>query len=204
MTSYILYCGKTSITVGGNGTEPEFAKKEKIEYYDTFIKDCLDGKFPGFDFFIAGDGDELLSMLKKQFTYIESAGGYVLNNVGQSLVIFRNGLWDLPKGKVEEGESVEEAAVREVMEETGIARPEIVRKLTQTYHFYRWKDSPQIFMKCTYWFLMEYKGNGKTNPQTEEGITTAMWADDGMIDEMIARTHRNLHVLFQFKKDGRI
>ena len=188
MSSYNLYCGKTSITVGGTGTGSEFAKKEKIEYYDTFIKDCLDGKFPGCDFFIAGDGDELLSMLKKQFTYIESAGGYVLNNVGQSLVIFRNGLWDLPKGKVE----------------AGISRPEIVRKLTQTYHFYRWKDSPQIFMKCTYWFLMEYKGSGKTNPQTEEGITTAMWADDGMIDEMIARTHRNLHVLFQFKKDGRI
>lgn len=204
MSSYNLYCGKTSLTIGGTGTEPENAKKKKIAYYDTFIQECLDGRFAGDDFIILGNGDDIMQTLKNQFTYIESAGGYVLNVVGQSLVIFRNGLWDLPKGKVEPGESIEEAAVREVMEETGISKPEIVRKLTETYHFYRWKDSPEIYFKCTHWFLMDYKGNGKTNPQTEEGITTAMWADDGMIDDMIARTHRNLHVLFQFKKDGRI
>ena len=204
MSSYNLYCGKNLITVGGDANDPQFAKKTQTDYYDTLIQECLDMRYPGIDFLIPGNGDDIISLMKNQFIYIESAGGYVLNNVGQSLVIFRNGLWDLPKGKVEPGESVEDAAVREVMEETGITKPEIVKLLTETYHFYRWKDSEDIYFKKTYWYLMNYIGNGKTNPQIEEGITTAMWADDGMIDDMIARTHRNLHILFQFKKDGRI
>ncbi|MCQ2973215.1 MAG: NUDIX domain-containing protein [Bacteroidales bacterium] len=202
MSSYQLFCGKTSILLDEN-LDVKNTNIQPIEYYDTFIEDCLDGKKSG-EFYIQENPELILEKFKNKYKYIEAAGGYVLNNVGQSLVIFRNGLWDLPKGKVEPGENIEDAAIREVMEETGISRPTIERKLTDTYHFYRWKDDPQVCFKKTYWYLMNYIGDGKTKPQIEEGITTAHWADDGLIDDMIAKTHRNLHILFQFKKDGRI
>ena len=85
-----------------------------------------------------------------------------------------------------------------------ISEPKIVEKLTDTYHFYMYDNKPPVVFKKTYWYLMSNEGNGKTNPQTEEGITACLWVDDGRIDELINKTHRNLKILFQFKKDGRI
>jgi len=201
MTSFQMYCGANSIIVGRQEKLP--ADYTKIEFYDDFIPDLLAGKKKG-NFWIEGDAEQLINTLKTKYKYVEAAGGYVLNNLGQSLVIFRNGLWDLPKGHVEPGESIENAAVREVMEETGISEPKIVEKLTDTYHFYMYDNKPPVVFKKTYWYLMSNEGNGKTNPQTEEGITACLWVDDGRIDELINKTHRNLKILFQFKKDGRI
>ena len=204
MASYKLYCAYSSVVLADSETQ-EFKQLTEIQYYDDLIKDCLDGVKKG-DFVIYGNALEMLEMMKKTFKFIEAAGGYVLNNLAQSLVIYRNGLWDLPKGKVEDGENVENAAVREVMEEAGIEKtPVIEKKLLDTYHFYRWGTETEITLKKTYWFLMSYNGSSyKTKPQTEEGITQCIWADDGMIDEMLNKTHRNLKVLFEFKKDGRI
>lgn len=54
-------------------------------------------------------------------TYRNDAGGVVLNAKGEmALVLQRNGVWSLPKGKIEEGEAREDAARREIAEETGI------------------------------------------------------------------------------------
>ncbi len=199
METIELYCGNSQIILGGDEVvagckvvELDFNIIEKLLVSTNFDK-----------YQILGDASELLEEIKKSCKYVESAGGYVLNNVGQSLVIFRNGLWDLPKGKVEQDETVENAAVREVEEETGIVGTKIERKLADTYHFYRWKDEKTLYLKKTYWFLMSCKG-GRTMPQVEEGITSALWVDDGMLDEMLNKTHRNLKLLFNFKKDGRI
>ncbi len=204
MASYKLYCGLNSVVLSDYRDE-SFSQLTEIEYYDDFFKDCLDGKLQG-DFIIYCQALQKLEEFKHTFKYIEAAGGYVLNNLAQSLVIYRNGLWDLPKGRVEQGEDVETAAIREVLEETGIEHvPTIERKLLDTYHFYRWGTETEITFKKTYWFLMTYNGASyRTKPQIEEGISQCIWADDGMIDECINKTHRNLKVLFQFKKDGRI
>ena len=51
---------------------------------------------------------------------IVAAGGIVKNEEGKTLIIFRRGFWDLPKGKVEKGEKIINAAQREVEEETGV------------------------------------------------------------------------------------
>ena len=204
MASFQIYCGKNSVLIADQKNECQVEGLTEIKYSQDLIKNCLDGVLSG-NFVIYSPANELLDEMKKTFKYIEAAGGYVLNSLAQSLVIFRNGFWDLPKGKIEIGESAETAAVREVMEETGLDNaPVIEKKLLDTYHFYRWGDNPEICFKKTYWYLMNYKGHGKTMPQEEEGITKAIWADDGMIDEMIGKTHRNLRILFEFKKDGRI
>ena len=104
---------------------------------------------------------------------VAAAGGLVKNEQGQWLFIYRNGMWDLPKGKWEEGESIEECAVREVAEECGIAEPTIVQQLATTYHTYTLKG--ERILKPTYWFLMKSTDVSKLIPQTEEGITEVKW-----------------------------
>ncbi|MDX2360937.1 MAG: NUDIX domain-containing protein [Crocinitomicaceae bacterium] len=103
---------------------------------------------------------------------IEAAGGIVVSNNGY-LTIERNGLWDLPKGKMEEGENTEICAVREIEEECGIQGPKIKSHLVDTFHTYEYKGRPVL--KKTYWYLMTYNGNEKLVPQTEEGITKVEW-----------------------------
>ena len=104
---------------------------------------------------------------------VEAAGGLVENEQGHWLFIYRNGMWDLPKGKLEKGESIEECAVREVAEECGIAKPTIVRQLSTTYHTYTLKS--EKILKPTYWYLMKSTDVSELIPQTEEGITEVKW-----------------------------
>lgn len=112
---------------------------------------------------------------------IEAAGGIVFDpSTQQVLVIRRNGVWDLPKGKVEEGENPEEAAVREVSEETGISEVSCGPLLGRTVHEYdirgvRWR-------KTTHWYAMTLQesvdgGPHRLTPQHEEGITSVEWME---------------------------
>ncbi len=201
MATYKLYCGKSTILLGDlPDTETGYLD---IDYHDDLVSQCLDMVRP-IKFHVKGDGDALLEAIKHQHKYIEAAGGLVVNDDGKSLVIIRNGLYDLPKGKVEPGEDIETAAVREVMEETGVPNPQICRPLADTYHFYRWGNDPTIIFKKTYWYLMHHDGTPDTNPQLEEGITSCFWASDSQLTAMPGKTHRNLRILFQLKIDGRI
>lgn len=105
-----------------------------------------------------------------------AAGGLVFNTSHQFLVILRNGVWDLPKGKMEAGESKEETAVREVEEECGISDVQLIRPLLTTYHTYSLKGS--LILKPSHWYLMKYNKNEPLIPQTEEGITEVKWVDE--------------------------
>ena len=194
-----LYCGYALITLGSEVDGDDY---REVEYYESLPADCLDGLVRG-KLWIRGDAAQLFEIIKGDCKYVEAAGGYVLNALGQSLVIVRNGLYDLPKGKIEPGEDPETAAVREVNEETGVS-PKIERKLIDTYHFYRWGDEKEVTIKKTHWYLMSLLGNQATKPQTEEGITLCLWMDDDMIDNVTKRTHRNLKIIFDLKKDGEI
>ena len=106
------------------------------------------------------------------FKIIKAAGGIVLNEKGELLMIFRKGLWDLPKGKMEKGEKRKQTAIREVMEETGIRDVNILSSLPNTYHTY--KIGGQRVMKQSFWFVMETL-HQTLKPQTEEDIEKAEW-----------------------------
>lgn len=122
--------------------------------------------------------EELMVQFGNCFKKIDAAGGVVFNTDNEILLIHRLGVWDLPKGKAEKGESMEETALREVEEECAIAPLEIVKPLSSTYHTYRLKS--KWILKKTYWYQMKYEGNSNPKPQTEEDITEAVWmpADD--------------------------
>lgn len=106
---------------------------------------------------------------------IEAAGGMVMNQSGDLLMMKRRGFWDMPKGKLDEGESIEECAVREVSEETGLHKLTIVKKLQTTYHTYLYKGAEAI--KPSHWFLMSHVGDEELIPQTEEDITEIRWVN---------------------------
>lgn len=116
---------------------------------------------------------ELKEEFWKQFTTIKAGGGAVWNEEGELLFIHRRGKWDLPKGKLEEGETIEDCAVREVEEETGLQTPQLQRHILTTYHHYTEKGIE--ILKESYWFEMRITGHQETTPQTIEDITAIRW-----------------------------
>jgi 8-oxo-dGTP pyrophosphatase MutT (NUDIX family) len=122
------------------------------------------------------NADNLMDEVIACFKYIEAAGGVVKSPDNEILVIHRLGVWDLPKGKMEEGENPKETAVREVVEECGITAPEIDNKLTDTYHTYELKG--KHVLKKTYWYAMTALCKELPTPQHEEDITQACWTNN--------------------------
>lgn len=116
----------------------------------------------------------LFEEFKACFKVIEAGGGVVLNDRGEFLVIRRNGIWDLPKGKLDKGEDFQMAALREVEEETGLHGLHLVDPLMSTYHTYTLKR--ERVLKKTKWFEMLYRGSVEPVLQAEEGITDYRWA----------------------------
>ncbi len=117
-----------------------------------------------------------------QFLVIRAAGGVVSNERDEVLFIHRLEKWDLPKGKVEEGEALELAALREVEEECAISKLELKEHLITTYHTYSLKG--EQVLKSTDWYVMRHQGNEIPQPQTIEGITEVRWIakkDWGMV-----------------------
>jgi ADP-ribose pyrophosphatase YjhB (NUDIX family) len=132
--------------------------------------------------------DELLSIFMSVCdNYIEAAGGIVTNPLHQILVIFRRDKWDLPKGKVDKGETIKQAAIREVEEETGVKKIKLGNLITCTYHTYRLKN--KLILKKTYWFIIYSDDKQKLKPQIEEDITDIKWVDDNCYDEILQNTY---------------
>jgi 8-oxo-dGTP pyrophosphatase MutT (NUDIX family) len=116
---------------------------------------------------------DFLAQLGRQFVIVLAAGGVVRNTKGDVLCIYRLGSWDLPKGKLEPGEDPPLAAMREVMEETGLRKLALTTLLPDTYHVYALKS--KWVLKQTFWFEMQARGNAMLKPQTEEDIDAAVW-----------------------------
>jgi 8-oxo-dGTP pyrophosphatase MutT (NUDIX family) len=109
-------------------------------------------------------------------------------------MIFRNDKWDLPKGKLEVGENIEECAIREVEEECGVEELSIVKKLKSTYHTY--KLNGKAILKRTYWFKMNSNYKLKLTPQFEEGITKVEWVSISEVPSKLENSYGNIKELF--------
>jgi 8-oxo-dGTP pyrophosphatase MutT (NUDIX family) len=106
---------------------------------------------------------------------IKAGGGLVRNGEGELLLIFRRGKWDLPKGKLDEGETIEACAMREVEEETGVKHLALGELISVTWHEYFDKWVGEDVIKETHWFKMDVAGVPALVPQTEEDITAIEW-----------------------------
>lgn len=135
----------------------------------------------------------LEELLAEEFDLIEAAGGLVLNPQNELLMIFRRGFWDLPKGKIDEGENEKDAAIREVMEETGLTHLAIDTFLTSTYHYYTMDDKK--ILKKTYWYKMSTPDTPALIPQIEEDIMLARWVKPLEVNILIKNSYSTIQQL---------
>ena len=141
------------------------------------------------------DQDSLFRTFSQCFSLIHAAGGLVRNAKGQLLVIFRRGKWDLPKGKAEKGESMEQTALREVGEECGLEGIELREFYRSTYHIY--ENSGTYILKKTDWYSMLYAGSEVPKPQTREDITEVRWIGPGELDEICSNTYLSIQEILE-------
>jgi len=170
------------------------ATLQESERYDAdllceFFPDWLNDHDPG-DTFIHEVGENAVAVaLKETFKMAPAAGGVVVSE-GKIVTITRNGIPDLPKGHIEQGESPEQAALREVEEETGIGKLHIVKELPSTWHCYQVRDEWRL--KRTYWYLMESEKTIQPKPQTEEGISEVKLIGAEGIEGFLKETFRSI------------
>ncbi|UKM64766.1 NUDIX domain-containing protein [Flavobacteriaceae bacterium GSB9] len=139
------------------------------------------------------NGDKLLKKFLKKLPNVVAGGGKVYNNQGDVLFIYRNDKWDLPKGKAEKKESIEETAIREVTEETGVNGLKITKPLDTTYHIF--KRNGRYKIKITHWFEMKTTFAGKLNGQEDEGITKVEWLNNSQIEKALENSYANIRAL---------
>lgn len=183
-----IYFRKSGMLI--NSLSPKYLpslEKTDFENFKNYIKSSLsnDGLY-----FNSENPLESLHLFFKNFRWIEAAGGVVKNSSDHKfLFIFRNGLWDIPKGKIEHGETPEVAAVREIQEECGLQHIVISKSLTPTYHVYH--AYGDYWIKKTHWFYLE-TNEIELTPQTEEGITEVKWFDRSDFDVVKSKTYASI------------
>jgi len=141
------------------------------------------------------DEKEIMKTLKTKIPVQKAGGGLVYNAKNQVLFIFRNGKWDLPKGGIEKGEEIEDTAMREVEEETGVGNLVVTNKLQKTYHIF--KRNGLLKLKVTHWFEMRTTFEGIPEGQAEEGIEKVAWLNPEEIQEALKNSYENIKLLFQ-------
>ena len=195
-----------------NGTLLLLMKSSKLEKFQGLKENMLASKYTGHKKSLLNHIDllekskaydlvilhsEHYKQMKQDFNNLfqieEAAGGIVINEIGEVLAIFRRGLWDLPKGKLEAGEKKKEAALREVMEETGVKNLKLSDYSKTTYHVFKRKVGTRVLKKVK-WYEMKAKKQALT-PQKEEGIQKAEWVNFKTFLKKKEKTFPNIHNL---------
>ena len=180
----------TSTAADAEGFVTELAAGERIARADALRLLSEHGGLT----VVTPETDEVFAAFAAEFTAVEAAGGVVRDGRGGALMIYRNNRWDLPKGHLEPGESLDWCAVREVAEETGIeASTDGREELCATLHCYnlygKWE------MKRTHWYAMRYVG-GAAKPQSEEGIARAEWLSGEALKNAVAQSYPTIRQVF--------
>lgn len=136
------------------------------------------------------DNEQSLLEAFSDHEFIEAAGGMVRRG-NAFLFIKRHGMWDIPKGKLEEGESPEIGAIREIEEECGLVAPRIVDHLINTWHTYETKKGKKV-LKKTYWYLLDEAEITQLVPQEEEGITEVGYFNLDKFGEIRSNTYLSI------------
>lgn len=148
------------------------------------------------------DSEALLRNFSAIVPKVVAAGGRVKNIKGKYLFIYRNNKWDLPKGKLDKGEAIKSAAIREVEEETGATGLKIDCFLATTYHIF--KRSGKYRLKEVHWFDMTTDYSKKLTPQLDEGITKVSWKGPNKTKKALKNSYVTIKSLFENEKSTTI
>jgi 8-oxo-dGTP pyrophosphatase MutT (NUDIX family) len=159
---------------------------EKDEYYQgVFLHENVDAVLEGF---------------KHHLTLIQAAGGLVYTKDHEVLLIFRRGKWDMPKGKLDEGEELEACAIREINEETGLKSLKLTKSLQVTYHTYFERE--KHILKESHWYLVECNRKTELTPQTEEDIEKCEWVPISNVEAYTGNMHASIVDVLNTAKQG--
>lgn len=163
------------------------AAPEKV---DELLHLMTDNKFKEVDSitFTSEDSKSMIKFIKSKFKVVEAAGG-VVDKDGKTLLIYRQGRWDLPKGKLDKKEKKRDCAVREVEEETGV-KVSIDRKIGTTWHTYIMNR--RYVLKKTYWYAMECLDDANMKPQAEENIDDVRWVTLTELRSLLYGSYRSI------------
>ncbi|MBT8393747.1 MAG: NUDIX domain-containing protein [Flavobacteriaceae bacterium] len=164
----------------------------KTVHIGKVIKDLKNSKLESVRL-IDFDKDKLVKNFLKLLPNAIAGGGKVYNESGRVLFIYRNNKWDLPKGGKTRKETIDQTAIREVEEETGVQNLSITKPLEITYHIFKRNGKHKI--KITYWFEMKSDYKGILVPQAKEGITKAEWLTKEQIDVAMNNSYANIKLL---------
>ncbi len=146
----------------------------------------------------------LIDHLKDQFKIVKAAGGLVLKD-GKILMMYRLGVWDLPKGKLNKKENVKDGALREVEEECNI-QVEVIDKLPKTWHSYAFKGKK--ILKKTSWYLMNCTDDSLMKPQAEEFIEEVRWMTPEEVLQVLPKAYTSIAFIvkhyLQSQKTGKV
>lgn len=181
------------------GERPEFPDLPgkwlaiRVDAAEEFVllKELLARENGIFGIYVFGeDVEQLWEWFRQGYHFVQAAGGAVSDGNGRLLAIHRLGRWDLPKGKVEPNEAIEEAAIREVEEECGLKTLRSLGPLCQTWHTYERKGKQHL--KRTDWFLMAGDAAEPLTAQAEEDIDAAQWMDAEGLEELRRDTYSSI------------
>lgn len=112
-----------------------------------------------------------------------SSGGVVV--FGNTILLLKkfNGDWVLPKGRIEKDESKKEAALREVLEESGV-RAEILKYIDSAQYKYKNFKKEEMVYKTVHWYLMKTKSMECT-PQKNEGFIDAVFVHIDRVKDLV-------------------
>jgi 8-oxo-dGTP pyrophosphatase MutT (NUDIX family) len=146
---------------------------------------------------LAADYTAAYRRFAARFVYVEAAGGVVADEQGRVLMIYRRNRWDLPKGHIDAGEDALTAAIREIVEETGVSGLKFVSQLCNTLHAYnvygKWE------LKLTHWFAFSCNST-TTTPQSEEDISLAIWVDRERLTECMTNSYPTIReIIYEYE-----
>ena len=112
-----------------------------------------------------------------------SSGGVVV--FGNTILLLKkyNGDWVLPKGRVEEGESTKQAALREVLEESGV-KAEILKYIGMAHYTFKNLKEDEMVYKTVHWYLMKTNCMDCT-PQKKEGFVDAVFVHIDKVKDLV-------------------
>lgn len=165
----------------------------------AFLKELMENHYEDVSFRILPDYyNQTKSLVKREFKIIDAAGGVVINKKNKKLLIYRLKKWDLPKGKLDKGESFKTTAIREVEEETGV-KVKLRNSITTTWHTYTIKDKP--ILKRNKWYMMDCIDDTNMKPQKGENIEKVVWMDDDEASMVMKKSYRSIRYVWKiFRK----
>lgn len=138
--------------------------------------------------FIVSDKEDTFNAVRSHFKLVKAAGG-IVEKEDKILLIYRLGVWDLPKGKLEKGETVPKCAVREVEEETGV-KVKLLYQICTSYHTYIRNKKRNL--KKTYWYTMKCLDDKNMQAQAEENIDEVRWCSREEVEELMKDSYESL------------